>query len=106
MVDGGVQGSDAPRVESFAPPVGGAHIMRGEETYLSPRRNREPELEQGDVDRQPRKRSRGPLDERWESGRDVLARDEPVVERSGGRPSGEDRVAPLRRLEHQDLAAR
>src|SRR5678816_4270552 len=66
----------------------------------------EPELEQGDADWKSRERSRGPLDHGREPRGDVLARDEPVVERRERHEAGEDGVAPLRGVEHEELAAR
>src|SRR5438309_1743725 len=66
----------------------------------------EPELEQGDADWKPRKRSRGALDDRWESRGDLLACHEPFVERRERYEAGKDGMASLRGLEHQELAAR
>src|SRR3982750_2547835 len=65
----------------------------------------EPELEQGDADWKPRKRSRGALDDRRQSRRDVLAGDESFVERRVRYEAGEDGMAPLRGVEHEELAA-
>src|SRR5258708_11710307 len=64
----------------------------------------EPELEQGYVDGKSRDRSRGAVDDGRQSGRDILARDEPFMERCRRVEAGEDGVASLRRLEHQELA--
>src|ERR1043166_3281751 len=68
------------------------------------RRNREPQLEQSDVDWKPRQRSRGAFDLRWQPGGDLLACHQPRLERRVRQQTGEDGLAQMQSLEQQGLA--